>query len=78
MGNKNKRSVVNCACVIHGSVYDWMYVEKLYNMVQRNINVAVQFHVYTQHDRKVPDHMITHQLFVWQISGPKKSWWYKM
>lgn len=78
MGNKNKRSVVNCACVIHGSVYDWMYVEKLYNMVQRNINVPVQFHVYTEHDRKVPDHMIKHELVDWQISGPKKSWWYKM
>ena len=78
MVKKNKRSFVDCACVIHGNVYDWIYVEKLYNMVRRHINVPVQFHVYTEADRAVPDHMTKHVLKDWQISGPKKSWWYKM
>jgi len=36
-------------------------------------------HVYTEHDRSVPPHMIKHCLEEWKgISGPKKSWWYKM
>jgi hypothetical protein len=78
MVKKNKRSFVDCACVIHGDVYDWIYVERLYNMVSRHMNVPVQFHVYTEADRVVPDHMTKHVLKDWQISGPKKSWWYKM
>ena len=29
---------VDCACVIHGSVYSWDYVERLYSMLIANSN----------------------------------------
>lgn len=70
---------VDCACVIHGDGYSWDYVEKLYNMLFRHINKKVRFHVYTEHNRSVPPHMIKHTLTEWPgISGRKKSWWYKL
>jgi len=69
---------IDCACVIHGDVYDWTYVERLYNMLNRNITPGVRLHVYTEPARTVPAHMIKHELTDWGISGPKKSWWYKM
>lgn len=82
MAKKNKSSTngkIDCACVIHGTGYDWIYVERLYNMLTRHIPQGINFHVYTEHDRSVPPHMIKHCLETWPgISGPKKSWWYKM
>jgi len=72
------KHVIDCACVIHGTGYDWIYVEKLYNMLCRNLP-RIRFHVYTEHDRSVPPHMIKHCLEDWPgIKGPKKSWWYKI
>ena len=69
----------NCACVIHGTAYDWIYVERLYNMLQANSSDQIQMHVFTEASRKVPANMIKHELQEWPgISGPKKSWWYKM
>lgn len=71
--------ITDCACVIHGNAYDWTYVERLYNMLVRNLNGDVRMHVYTEHDRSVPPHMVKHILTEWPgISGPRKSWWYKM
>lgn len=81
MAKKNKPrtdNIIDCACVIHGTGYDWVYVEKLYNMLSRAIPQGIRFHVYTEHDRSVPPHMIKHVLDDWGVSGPKKSWWYKM
>lgn len=69
---------IDCACVIHGNGYNWQYVERLYNMLCRNLNTEVRMHVYTEHNRSVPPHMTKHILEDWGISGPKKSWWYKM
>lgn len=70
---------VNVGCVIHSRGYDWCYVERLYNMVTRNMPVPIRFHVWTEHDRSVPPHMIKHCLHEWPgVSGPRKSWWYKM
>jgi hypothetical protein len=69
---------IDCACVIHGTGYDWQYVERLYNMLCRNLNKEVRMHVYTEHDRSVPPHMIKHILEDWGFGGPKRSWWYKM
>jgi hypothetical protein len=69
---------VNCACVIHGNAYDWIYVERLYSMLTRHISQEIKLHVYTEPDRVVPAPMIKHALTDWGISGPKKSWWYKM
>ena len=70
---------VDVGCVIHGRGYDWIYVERLYNMVSRHLPVPIRFHVWTEHDRSVPPHMIKHVLDEWPgVSGPRKSWWYKM
>lgn len=71
--------VIDCACVIHGTGYSWEYVEKLYSMLRRNLVKTIRFHVYTEHDRSVPPHMIKHVLTEWPgVSGAKASWWYKM
>jgi hypothetical protein len=82
MAKKNRTStdmVTDCACVIHGTGYEWIYVDHLYNMLNRNLNGSIRFHVYTEADRTVPPHMIKHELKEWPgISGPKRSWWYKM
>jgi hypothetical protein len=76
--NRSQVGIVDCACVIHSTGYDWIYVERLYNMLSRNLP-RIRFHVYTEHDRSVPPHMIKHCLEEWPgIKGPKKSWWYKM
>jgi hypothetical protein len=69
---------IDCACVIHGDVYPWTYVERLYNMLNRNISVGVKFHVYTEAHRHVPAPWIKHELIDWKIAGPKKAWWYKL
>lgn len=71
--------MVDVGCVLHGKGYDWTYVERLYNMITRHLPVPITFHVWTEHDRSVPAHMVKHCLQEWPgISGPKKSWWYKM
>jgi len=71
--------VTDCACVIHSKGYDWEYVEKLYNMLKRNLSGGIRLHVYTEHDRSVPPYLIKHALTEWPgIAGPKRSWWYKM
>ena len=78
MVNKNTIGTVDCACVIHGDVYDWIYVERLYNMIQRNLG-QIRLHVYTEATRPVPDYMIKHALTEWPgVKGARKSWWYKM
>ena len=69
---------IDCACVIHGDAYSWTYVERLYNMLNRHITPGIRLHVYTEADRPVPAPMIKHELIEWNVSGPKKSWWYKM
>jgi hypothetical protein len=72
-------AVIDCACVIHSNGYDWQYVDKLHNMLQRHLSSTVRLHVYTEADRDVPAHMVKHELQEWPgIAGPKKSWWYKM
>ena len=73
------RASINCACVIHGDVYGWNYVEHLYNMLCRNLSGHVVLHVYTEAARDVPAPFIKHELTEWPgIAGRKRSWWYKM
>ena len=69
---------IDCACVIHGQMYSWNYVERLHNMLVRHITPGVRLHVYTESNRGIPDTMIKHALPDWSIGGPKKSWWYKL
>jgi hypothetical protein len=71
-------TVIHCACVIHGETYSWNYVERLYNMLDRNLSADIVLHVYTEAHRSVPAPMIKHELTDWGISGPRKSWWYKI
>ena len=67
------------ACVIHGDAYDWIYVERLYNMLKANSKHDIRLHVFTEPSRIVPAPFIKHELEEWPgIAGPKKSWWYKM
>jgi hypothetical protein len=70
---------VDCACVLIGNgTYNWVYVDKLYNMLTRHITAGVRLHVYTEQDRPVPAPMIKHGLNRWEIKGAKRNWWYKM
>lgn len=70
---------IDCACVIHSTGYDWIYVERLYNMLCRHLHLPVRLHVYTEHDRSVPPHMIKHCVTEWPgVAGAKRSWWYKL
>ena len=71
-------STRHCACVIHGTVYGWHYVDRLYNMLSRNSSEPITLHVYTEANRLVPGHMVKHVLEDWNIEGAKKSWWYKL
>lgn len=76
---RHTRDNLDVACVLHGSGYDWIYVERLRNMVIRNINIPVTMHIWTEPQRSVPAHYVRHDLEEWPgIQGPKKSWWYKM
>jgi hypothetical protein len=76
---KRISETLDCACVIHGDKYSWEYVERLYNMIAANTRYKIRMHVFTEPHRSVPDNMIKHELIEWPgISGPKKSWWYKM
>jgi len=69
----------DCACVIHGSVYDWSYVERLHAMLIKHSSRPIRLHVFTEATRTVPEHMTKHVLTEWPgINGTKKSWWYKM
>lgn len=71
--------IIDCACVIHGSGYAWEYVDRLHSMLDRVRPGGIRLHVYTEHDRSVPPHMVKHNLEQWPgVSGPKKSWWYKL
>lgn len=69
---------LNVACVIHGNAYDWIYVDRLCNMVRRNLSLPIKFHVYTEKHRDVPNSMVKHVLPDFGLSGPKQSWWYKL
>lgn len=70
--------IIDCACVIHGSVYDWTYVDRLYGMLCRNLTPTVRMHVYTEKHRSVPVPMIKHDLEDWGLSGARRGWWYKV
>lgn len=70
---------IDCACVIHGSAYDWSYVEKLWSMLNRHLSYPVRLHVWTERSRPVPLPFIKHDLVEWPgISGHRRAWWYKM
>jgi hypothetical protein len=70
---------LDCACVLHGTAYDWSYVDKLYSMLCRNLSRPINLHVYTEVTRPVPAPYIKHELVDWKFkSARQKSWWYKL
>jgi hypothetical protein len=72
-------TTVDCACVIHGDAYNWVYVDRLFNMLKANCSYDIRLHVFTEATREVPAPYIKHTLTEWPgIAGPRKSWWYKM
>jgi lipopolysaccharide biosynthesis glycosyltransferase len=78
MTQTNTAQSINCVCVNHGTAYAWQYVDRLYGMLQRHLG-NIKFHVFTEKNRAVPEHMIKHDLQEWPgISGQKKAWWYKL
>lgn len=75
----NQSDPVDCACVIHGDLYPWIYVEHLHRMIQRNTSRPVRFHVFTEPERPVSGDMIRHDLVTWpNIQGNRSGWWYKI
>ncbi len=71
--------VIDCACLIHDTLYDWSYVDKLYRSLCRNLTPTVRMHVYTESTRFVPNNYIRHNIEEWDgVRGPKRSWWYKI
>lgn len=72
-------NLINCACVIHGDLYPWSYVENLHQMLRQNFSVPTKLHVFTERGRAVPDYMVKHNLVDWPgVAGKKRAWWYKM
>lgn len=70
-----KISPIDCACVIHGDLYSWEYVEKLHSMLTRHLTRPVRMHVYTEESRFVPAPFIKHTL---KDMSVHRAWWYKM
>lgn len=71
-------NMIDVACVIHGQVYSWDYVDRLHNMLSRNLTVPFKLHVYTERHRVVPEPYVKHALIDWSLPSNKKAWWYKM
>ena len=67
----------NFACVCYGDKYPVEYVQKLYNMVQRNLTLPHEFYVFT-------DHVKMHKMVDGNINVVKfpeddlEGWWNKM
>jgi len=59
-------------------MYDWIYVDKLYKGLKRNLNKKIKLHVYTEPGREVPDKYIKHPLKDLSPHGASKGWWYKV
>lgn len=82
MAPSDRRQIVtaiDCACVIHSDKYEWQYVDRLHSMLTRHLDREIRLHVWTEPHRRVPDPYVRHDLIDWPgISGPRKSWWYKL
>lgn len=71
-------AMIDIACLIHGQVYSWDYVDRLRNMLTRHLTIPFRMHVYTEHFRPVTEPYIKHTLIDWSLPPNKKAWWYKM
>lgn len=72
-------AALDVVCVIHGTPYDFCYVDKLYSMLSRRLPGTWRFHVLTESTRPVPSHMIKHEILEWpNVQGRRAAWWYKL
>lgn len=70
---------IQCACVIWGDKYDWIYVERLRNMLQRHLDANIIMNVFCEARRTVPPGYVKHTLQEWPgVSGHRQAWWYKI
>ncbi len=65
-----KRYVV---CLKWGTKYGPEYVNKLYNMVKRNLTIDYEFICFTDNTRGIDNHIRTEMLPAMPVTG----WWYK-
>lgn len=64
----------NIVCLKHGNKYSADYVNKLYNMVKRNITVPYEFYCFTENRKGLDPNIKVIDLFLHpRIQG----WWYK-
>jgi hypothetical protein len=65
--------------VLWGDKYDWIYVQRLQNMLQRHLDPNIILNVFCESQRPVPPGFVKHTLQEWPgVSGPRQAWWYKM
>lgn len=64
-----KRYIV---CLKHGTKYDERYVNRLYNMVERNCTLDYQFVCLTENSKGLNDN-----ISVLPLPGGLQGWWYK-
>ena len=68
---------MNFVCICYGTKYEPVYVQKLYNMVQRHLNVPHKFIVYTDHVKM--QKLVTGDIEVRQFPRHDlDGWWNKM
>ena len=66
---------MNFACVCYGKKYSTEYVQKLYNMVQRNTTLTHKFFIFTDNmDMKIDGHVNIKMFPMVNLQG----WWNKM
>lgn len=70
---------MDCVCLLHGSAYDWIYVENLHRQLAGHIQAPINLHVLTEPDRAVPPGYQRHDLWPWpRATGPRRAWWNKL
>ena len=68
---------MNFACVCYGNKYSVEYVQKLYNMVERNTTHLINFYVFTDHVKM--EKMVDGNINVRQFpEHDLEGWWNKM
>ena len=68
---------MNFACVCYGLKYKLEYVQKLYNMVQKNTTIPHKFYLFTDHvnpQQQIKGDVIVKQFPMFNLQG----WWNKM
>lgn len=72
--------MIDVVCLKHGEVYDWSWVDKLYNGAVRSFTEEVNFHVFTD---KIDESKPYNQILLPDLGNKAYeknagAWWYKM